>query len=137
MIVTDRTNNPLLKEIETRAIAAIREKRSKLPPNPSSVSVSEKIWANELTLEIGELMVTDVRANITANIRGCSVCYAIVGDITTNHTSGNKCTKLPLTAQTTGWMAFKDKLKFPSSIVCFNCLLPTVRASLAWFGCCD
>lgn len=122
---TQRTKNPLLKDIEERAIKAIQERR-KNGPATSSVSISTNIWANEITLEIATQMVLDVRANVKANIRGCSVCYMIAGDETTNHKSGNRCPKMPLTHATTGWTDFKKMLQFVENVVCYYCLLPTV-----------
>lgn len=125
----EQTENPLLREIEERARRAIQERRKNLPGTASSVSLSTTIWANELTLEIGAQMVHDVRANVAANIDGCSVCYMIAGMGNTIHKSGNSCPKLPLTPLIEGWPKFKDGLKFVPGIMCYHCLLPTVCAS--------
>lgn len=109
-----------------------------MPRATSSVSLSQRIWANELTTEVGTLMVQDVRANISANIRGCPVCYMIGGEEGTTHTAGKKCPKMPLIDATTpGWKSFKDDLNFVEGIYCWKCLLPTVRISLFRFNHCD
>lgn len=71
-------------------------------------------------------MVNDVRSNIAANRRGCSVCYMIAGEVGTNHQSGSRCPKMPLTQETGGWTDFKSKLLFVENVVCWLCLLPTV-----------
>jgi len=122
--VNRRTDNPLLQDIEQRAIKAIQERRKALPV-PSSVSISTNIWANEITLEIATQMVHDVRANVKASGRGCSVCYMISGDEGTDHRSGARCRKMPLTQTTSGWVDFKNNLRFVEGVMCWHCLLPT------------
>ena len=126
MTVTDRTDNPLLKDVENRAKNAI-EQRRKNAPTTSSVSITTTIWAAELNLEIGTQMVNDVRADVERNIRRCCVCYMIAGDAETTHKSGGRCTRLPLQNTTTGWQEFKDSLQLVEGLFCFMCLLPTVR----------
>lgn len=123
--VSGRTDNPLLKEIEQRAIKSIHQKRRDLPSS-SSVSISQNIWANELVLEIAGQMVQDVREDVAAHYNGCSVCYMIAGEPGTTHRSGRKCLKMPLTTTTVGWPDFKERLKFIEGILCWDCLLPTV-----------
>jgi hypothetical protein len=123
--VPRRTENPLLEDIERKALAAIHERRKHIPAS-STVSVSKNIWANELVLEIAAQMVHEVRADVTENYRGCSPCYMIAGEAGTTHRSGKGCPKMPLTRSTVGWTDFKDNLKFAEGIMCWNCLLPTV-----------
>lgn len=123
--VDRRTDNPLLEDIERRAIKAIQERRKALPVT-ASVSITTNIWANEITLEIATQMVHDVRANVKANRRGCSVCYMISGEEVTDHKSGARCRKMPLTSTTSGWSDFKDNLYFVDGVLCWHCLLPTV-----------
>lgn len=72
-------------------------------------------------------MVRDVRANLDLFRRSCSVCYMIAGEEGTTHTSGVACMKIPLESSTDGWEDFKKLLTFVSGLVCWYCLLPTVR----------
>jgi hypothetical protein len=123
----ERTGNSLLNKIEDRAINAIMERRKAAPPSPASVSILRMIWATELKLEIGAQMVRDVREDIKARYNGCSVCYLIIGNEDMDHTSGTGCKTLPLEESTDGWVDFKKQLKFPPGVLCWNCLLPTVR----------
>lgn len=133
--VSGRTENPLLKNVEERAINAIQERRKNLPAT-SSVSILTNIWANEIILEIATQMVNDVRANVKANRRQCSVCYLITGEEGTDHQSGNRCPKMPLTQAVTAWADFKKTLHFVENVMCWYCLLPTVCVPLNWFKIC-
>jgi hypothetical protein len=98
------------------------------PPSAASVSISKTIWCTELKLEIAAQMVYDVRANLEAKYHGCSVCYMIAGQEEGGHISGDGCKTLPLSESTDGWKHFKDTMRFPPGIICWNCYLPTVRA---------
>ena len=132
--MAQRTNNPYLKEIEDRAIEVLVQRAKDQPATAaSSTSKTITVWGNELNLEIGAQMVHDVRANVKANIRGCPLCYMIAGIDGTTHKSGNKCPKMPLTAETEGWVEFKNNLEYPEGIFCWNCLLPMVRSLLISF----
>ena len=131
--VQQRTNNGHLKDVEQRAIDAIMKRRKDQAAAAKSVSIQTVVWANELTLEIGAQMVGDVRSDVIAHIRGCSLCYLIAGDAATTHKAGSRCPKMPLAAETTGWVPFKEELKFIDGIYCWNCLLPTVRVSSSKF----
>lgn len=126
-----RTGNLLLNQIEKRAIDAIMTRRKAEPPSPASVSILKTVWSTELQLEISAQMVHDVRGDIKEHYHGCSVCYMIVGREDKGHTSGTKCRTLPLGNSADGWEEFKEKLKFPPGLVCWNCLLPTVWTP--WF----
>ena len=127
--VGERSPNQNLKEIEQRALEAIMKRKQEQAIAARSVSIQKVVWANELTLEIGVQMVGDVRADVEANILGCSVCYLIAGEVNMSHKAGINCTKLPLVNETAGWLAFKNDLKFREGILCYYCLLPTVSVS--------
>lgn len=88
----------------------------------------ETIWANELEFGVAGQMVHDVRANIAKFRRSCSVCYMIAGEEGTTHIAGKACMKIPLDDSTPGWKNFKESLAFVAGIMCYYCLLPTVRA---------
>lgn len=106
-----------MEEIENRATKAIKERRKHQAPS-ASAAVSEKIWANELILEVGAQMVHDVRADLEATKGTCSVCYIIAGEEGATQTSGDKCPKIPLTGEDKEWVKFKNDLKFPGGIMC-------------------
>lgn len=128
VVVHGRTNNAHLTEIEERAIGVVTERiLAQPPPAASNTNNVITIWGNELSLEIAVQMVQDVRANVTANIRGCALCYMIAGVDGTTHKSGNRCLKMPLTGKNVAWNSFKEDLQFIPGILCFNCLLPTVQ----------
>lgn len=110
-------------------------KVGQLPPHIRKTKVALKVWGPDLEIAIGVEMVKDVRANISANFKGCSVCYMIAGEESTTHVSGDSCPKMPLGLDTPGRPNFKKELTYTSGIVCYNCLLPTVRALLIWLGC--
>jgi hypothetical protein len=79
-------------------------------------------------------MVYDVREDLKEHYHGCSVCYMVGGKEDRSHVSGSNCVRLPLDESTDGWGDFKAKLKFPPGVLCFNCLLPTVRTTLLKFS---
>ena len=119
--------NPYLREIEDRARKAIMQRRENEPPSSASVSISTSIWCTELNLEINAQMVHDVRQNLKAKYHNCSVCYMIAGKEDSSHISGSGYKTIALDETANGWAEFKAKLKFPPGIICWNCLLPTVR----------
>ena len=121
------TTNPYLREIEDRARKAIMVRRENEPPSSASLSISTSIWCTELNLEINAQMVHDVRQNLKAKYHNCSVCYMIAGKEDSSHISGSSCRTVALDETAKGWADFKAKLKFPPGIICWNCLLPTVR----------
>ena len=122
-----RTADPHLKGIETRAIVAILLRRKNEPPSTASRALTRDIWGTELKLEIEVKMVQDVRGQVMAKYGGCSVCLMIGGREETEHESGQRCPTLQLDDSAEGWLEFKSTLRFPNGIMCFNCLLPTVR----------
>lgn len=133
-----RTNNPHLAGIANRAAKAIQQRRKDKPKARSSVEKDANRWGTELRREISAQMVGDVRADLIANASDthCSVCRAIGGyDDWREHASGKDCPMAPLDdALTDGWTLFKDSMKLPKGVVCWNCLLPTVRLSALPFS---
>ena len=124
---SQRTPKRLLELIEKKALDAIKERRKHQPPSPASVSVNATVWCTELKLEINAQIVRDVREDLQAKYRSCSVCYMIRGMEDWSHEAGDSCLTFPLSEETTnGWKHYKDTLKFPGGVMCWNCYLPTV-----------
>lgn len=123
------TDNLNLRAIEKRAVEIILRRRKDQPKKTSNGAMKAEVWGTELNLEISNQMVIDVRADLEANFGGCSVCYATVGhDDWRGHESGDECPIIPLEDQMTeGWLDFKANMKLPRGVMCWNCLLPTVR----------
>lgn len=108
---------------------SIRNQRNALVPDSSSVSISQKVWSGELNREMDKLIIRDVREHLETIDGGCSVCYMIAGVEDRSHESGARCPRAPLKEDNEDWLAFKRDLRFPKGIICFGCLLPTVRVS--------
>lgn len=135
IVTVTRTGNPNLERIEEKANEAILRRRRSQPARVSSVPVNLTVFGTELRLEIGAQMVYEVREDLDAISNGCSVCYAIADHQDwREHKSGKTCLSYPLEDSTTeGWLKFKKSMNLPEGIMCFNCLLPTVRRKLSTF----
>lgn len=119
----------LLEELEDRARDAINLRR-KNNPMPSSVSITAGVYAHELVVEIGNLMVVDMWKDIERTKMNCTVCYMIAGLEDRSHESGGRCPKIPLGERNEGWNAFKEAFRCQGGVICFKCCLPRVRRSL-------
>ena len=128
----ERTGNPHLRTIEDRAIKALVQRKKNEPTSKKAknIKLAFTAWGTGLGLEINAQMVYDVRADLVRNYGGCSVCYATVGDDDwRGHVSGANCPTIPLDEnENADWRCFKNNLELPGGIMCFRCLLPTVRS---------
>ena len=114
--------------ITERAANSVAKRRKDQPASGSSVPVSANRWGTETLREVGAQMVREVRADLDAHIHGCPVCWANGYEDWADHKSGPSCpTEALEDATTEGWKLFKNSMNLPIGIMCWNCLLPTVR----------
>lgn len=119
--------NGHLQRLKKRAIEWLVQKRRNEPACSASVKISQTIWGTEIKTQMHTSMVQEVRENLDGMNDGCSVCCVIAGEVDDSHLSGEACPRIPLGESTEGWSDFKEHLQFAPGIVCYNCLLPTVR----------